>query len=125
MTAGVESTRLLPDTVKWSIAAIVTGGALVGFYVFSDHSLLLRVVLLLVALGISTAIASQTVGGRTALGFARDARIEVRKVVWPTRKETVQTTMIILVAVCIVASFLWLIDAGLAVAMRVLLGTGA
>jgi len=79
----------------------------------------------LVALvAVSVAIGYQTDKGRLAWGFLRDARTEVRKVVWPTRRETAQTTLIVIVVVTAVAIILWLFDAFLAWAMRLFLGVG-
>ena len=61
----------------------------------------------------------------TLIGFGREARMEVRKVVWPSRQETVQTTFMVIVAVIIIGIFLWLIDMLLAEAIQLLTGTGA
>ena len=60
--------------------------------------------------------------GQSVVGFGREARAEVRKVVWPTRQETVQTTLMVLVAVIIIGIFLWLIDMALVSAVQSLTG---
>jgi len=125
MTAETQTASAIPDALKWIVVAALAAGGIGAFYYYADHSLLLRVVGLLVVGGVALFVASTTASGRTALGFIRDARTEVRKVVWPTRKETVQTTLIVLAAVCVVALFLWGVDAVLAVAVRALLGRGA
>lgn len=96
--------------------------AIGGFYYFDDQPHWLRVIALLVAVGISGVIALQTKMGKTAWAFRRDAIVEVRKVVWPTRKETVQTTTIVLIVVIIMALLLWLLDSFLAWAVRFLTG---
>jgi preprotein translocase subunit SecE len=66
----------------------------------------------------------QTETGRQGYNFVLEARDEVRKVVWPTRKETVQTTMIIIATVLLVAVFLWIIDIFLLWAVRLMTGQG-
>lgn len=97
-------------------------GATGAFYYYGDESLLLRVVGLLVALIISAFIAYQSAPGKTAWGFVKDSRTEVRKVVWPTRKETAQTTLFVIVAVIIMGIFFFLLDMLLGWAVRLLTG---
>jgi preprotein translocase subunit SecE len=122
--ARAESAGGFPDTLKWVLSVGLLGAAIVGFYVYAEQSLLLRVVVLLAVAAISVAIAYQTEKGRLAWGFLRDARTEVRKVVWPTRRETGQTTLIVIVVVALVALILWVFDGLLTYLVRLLLGTG-
>ncbi|MDH3537492.1 MAG: preprotein translocase subunit SecE, partial [Gammaproteobacteria bacterium] len=82
----------------------------VGFYYFEEESQLLRVLGMLAVAVVAFLIAATSEPGRRSLGFAKDARIEVRKVVWPTRQETVQTTIAVLFMVVLVAIMLWLFD---------------
>ncbi len=110
MNSNVETAGDMLDTVKLGFSLIIVLAALVGFYIYADQSLLYRVIGLLAAAGISVAIALQTEKGRQIWGYFHDAQIEVRKVVWPTRQETVQTTLIVIVMVIIVAIILWLLD---------------
>ncbi|MCP4701814.1 MAG: preprotein translocase subunit SecE [Gammaproteobacteria bacterium] len=98
------------DTIKWLAVWLLTGAGLAGFYSFSEYSLLLRVISLLVLLGAAVFIASRTEKGRGAWGFTRDAQLEVRKVVWPTRRETMQVTGIVLVMVMVMALMIWAVD---------------
>ena len=111
------------DNLKWLFAVAVIIAALWGFYAYADQSLLLRAVVLLAALGVAAAAALQTEKGRVAWAFGRDARTEVRKVVWPSRKETGQTTGLILAMVAVVAVFLWILDTFLCWLTRTLLGS--
>ena len=97
-------------------------GATGAFYYYGDESLLLRVIGLLVALVVSAFIAYQSTAGKTAWAFVKDSRTEVRKVVWPTRKETAQTTMFVIVAVIIMGIFFFLLDMLLGWAARLLTG---
>jgi preprotein translocase subunit SecE len=112
------------DTVKLAAAAVVLVAGIYGFYHFAAYSALLRVVGLLVTAGIAAAIALQTAQGRRLWEFAGDARTEVRKVVWPTRQETVQTTLVVIVMVLILGIILWLFDMMLMGILRLLTGQG-
>jgi preprotein translocase subunit SecE len=124
MSAKLETASTMPDVLKWVFAATLLAAGLVGFYYFGDYSTLLRVIGLLLAVGASVVVAVQTVKGRMAWEFMRDSRTEVRKVVWPTRKETTQTTLIIMGVVTIVALIMWTLDTMLGWMVRVLLGQG-
>ena len=109
------------DTAKLMAALLILIAGVGGFYYFADESQLLRVIGLLVIAATAFFIVSTTEIGRRGLGFVRDARVEVRKVVWPTRAETTQTTIAVLIMVFIVAIMLWLIDMTLGWGVRSLL----
>ncbi|MEX2129902.1 MAG: preprotein translocase subunit SecE [Pseudohongiellaceae bacterium] len=101
------------DWLKWSIvAAIVFAGVYANSY-FSAESLLLRTIGLLVLAGVAGWTAAQTVKGKAFIELCLEARVEIRKVVWPTRQETSQTTVVVLIVVFVVALILWLLDWGL------------
>ena len=76
------------------------------------------------AIGLSVFVAVQTEKGRHLWDFMRDSRTEVRKVVWPTRKETTTTTLIVMGVAGLVAVMMWGLDSILAVLVRLLLGQG-
>jgi preprotein translocase subunit SecE len=124
MSARLEMTTALADLLKWIVAIALFVAALAAFYLFPDESLLLRVVGLLVAAGLACAIVYTTAKGREGWHFLRDARTEVRKVVWPTRTETLQTTGIVIVVVSLLAVIMWGFDSLLSVAVKSLLGSG-
>jgi preprotein translocase subunit SecE len=86
--------------------------------------MVLRVVGLLVISGGAAAVALQTERGRALWQFASDARMEVRKVVWPSRQETLQTTLVVIVMVLIVGIILWLFDMVLMAILKALTGQG-
>ena len=113
----------MPDVLKWIAAAVLLGGGLVGFYYFSEQSTLLRVIGLLLAIGASAVVSVQTEKGRAVWEFMRDSRTEVRKVVWPTRKETTTTTAIVMGVVFVVGLILWLLDTLFGMLVRILLGS--
>ena len=121
MVTKTEQTSSGFDTVKLMIALLALIAGMVGFYYFADESQLLRVIGLLAVVTTAFFIVSTTEIGRRSLGFARDARVEVRKVVWPTRTETTQTTIAVLIMVFLVAIMLWLFDMALGWGVRSLL----
>ena len=96
--------------------------AVFAFYYFSDYLVLVRVIGLLVAVGIAVAIALTTDLGGQLMGFVNDSRTELRKVVWPTRAETLQTSLAVVLMVIIMGIFLWLLDMFLFWLVRLLTG---
>ncbi|VAW72468.1 Protein translocase subunit SecE [hydrothermal vent metagenome] len=112
------------DTAKLAAAVALLVGAIAAFYWFADHSLLMRVLGLLVIAVISVFIAAQTVVGHSVISFLGDTRTEVRKVVWPTRAETTQTVMAVMFVVILMGLFLWMLDMFLLWAIRILTGQG-
>ncbi len=110
MVSKTEQSTSAIDTFKLMTAVLVLIAGVVGFYYFEDESQLLRVLGMLAVAVIAFLIAATSDQGRRSLGFVKDARVEVRKVVWPTRQETLQTTIAVLFMVILVAIMLWLFD---------------
>ncbi|HOB62413.1 MAG TPA: preprotein translocase subunit SecE [Candidatus Competibacteraceae bacterium] len=110
------------DTLKLLAAGAIVLIALAAFYVFANHGLLVRVIGLLIALGIAVTIALKTELGAETLEFMRGARSELRKIVWPTRAETTQTTLIVIAMVVIMGLLLWLLDIVLFWLVRLITG---
>ncbi|AHK79757.1 preprotein translocase subunit SecE [Ectothiorhodospira haloalkaliphila] len=98
------------DTVKLLAAVGLLVAGVTGFYWFADQSTLLRVLGLLAFAAVSVGIIFTTAKGRTLAAFLTDARTEVRKMVWPSRTETLQTALVVIAITILVAIFLWLID---------------
>ncbi len=98
------------DAFKLLAAGAIVLSALVAFYIFANHSLLVRVIGLLAAAGAAVVIALKTEWGAETLEFVQGSRTELRKVVWPTRAETTQTTLIVIAMVVIMGLLLWLLD---------------
>jgi len=122
-TEVVVSNKL--DTMKLVFALAILVAGVYGFYLYEAESLLYRVLGMVFAAGVALAIASTTQMGQAVTGFAHEARLEVRKVVWPTRQETVQTTIMVIIAVIVIGIFLWIIDMLLANAIQLLTSAGA
>ena len=124
MSTSIQATSAVPDLAKWIGAFAILFGGIAGFYYWSDESLLLRVIALLVLSAAALFVAVQTEKGRAAWDFVRDSHTEVRRVVWPTRKETTQTTLIVIAMVALVAVIMWILDGLLAWLVKLALGTG-
>jgi preprotein translocase subunit SecE len=118
-----ESSRL--DSLKLGAAVLMVGGGVFAFYHYEDQHLVLRVLGLLAVAAIAVFVAAQTGLGRNVLGFISGAQSEVRRVVWPTRTETVQTTLAVVLMVFLVGIFLWLLDMLLLWAIQLLTGQGS
>jgi preprotein translocase subunit SecE len=98
------------DIVKWSITFLLLAAAVIGNYYFAQESVLIRAVGVVVAIALALLMAMQTEKGRVAVAFAKEARTEVRKVVWPTRQEAIQTTGIVLLATVFMSLLMWGLD---------------
>ena len=101
------------DSLKWGFIFLLLAAAVAGNYVYGEESVLIRAVAVVVLVGIAGLIALQTEKGRNAAIFAKEARTEVREVVWPTRQEALQTTGIVLVVTLLMSVLLWLLDTAL------------
>lgn len=124
MNSKVETAGGRLDTIKITLALVLVILATAAFYVYPEESLLMRVIGILGAMAVATVIVLQTEKGRQIWGFIQDSQTEVRKVVWPTREETLQTTLIVVLMVVFIAIFLWLLDMFLGWSVGTLLGRG-
>ena len=122
MTTDVRTSGL--DTVKLSVALLVLVGGIGAFYLFADQELWVRTIALFVAVAVAVGTASVTALGRSIWSFFGETRTEVRKVVWPTRAETVQTTLAVMFLVVLMGFILWGLDAILFWLIRLLTGQG-
>ncbi len=98
------------DIAKLVIASALVVAGIVGYYWLVDSALILRVLAVLAGLAAGAAVAWLTAPGREFVVFAGESIAEVKKVVWPTRKETMQTTAAVFAFVVVMAIFLWLSD---------------
>ncbi|MCP5125721.1 MAG: preprotein translocase subunit SecE [Gammaproteobacteria bacterium] len=122
-TNSETQTLSRPDALKLAAASALILIALVAFYLFANQLILVvRVMGLLIAVGAAVAIALKTEPGAETLEFIRGARSELRKVVWPTRAETTQTTLIVLAMVILMGILLWLFDMLLLWLVRLITG---
>jgi preprotein translocase subunit SecE len=110
MSANVEEQNKGLDSVKWLISIGLLVAAVVLNMMFEQESALLRAVGVVTAVIVAGLIAATTFKGKTFISFAKESRIEVRKVVWPTRQEAMQTTLIIAAATAVIAVILYFLD---------------
>ena len=106
--AEAKDTRF--DLVKWLVVAALVVVAVVGNQYFSAEPILYRVLALLVVAVVAGLLALRTVKGQAFFVLLKEARVEIRKVVWPTRQETTQTTLIVVAVVLVMALLLWGLD---------------
>ena len=99
--------------LKWLVVTALVGGGIFANWFFRDESLLYRVGGLLVVAVLASLVAVTTTQGAATWSLLKESRAEIRRVVWPTRAETSQTTMIVLAMVVVFAFILWLLDSGL------------
>lgn len=112
------------DTIKMFVSIAILLGSVVTYYVFSDWHAVIRVLVVLLGVGLATYVLYTTELGASWFRYLVHTKKEVRQVVWPTRKETAQTTLIVVIAVIIVGIFLWLIDMFFLWAVKLLTGQG-
>jgi preprotein translocase subunit SecE len=110
METKLEEQPTFVDTAKLALAIVVVLAGLVGYYYFADASALLRALAVIAALAIAAAVAFTSLQGRILWKFIQGARVELNKVVWPTREETIQTTLVVLVVALFGGVFFWLLD---------------
>ena len=114
----------MADKIKLLLAVLLVIGGVAGYYIFADAPMIVRVLSVLAGLVLGGVVAGMSQTGRQFFQFAGEARDEAKKVVWPTRKETLQTTAIVFAFVVIMAMFLWLVDGSLLWGMKKLIGRG-
>jgi len=121
-TSAETSGQSAIDWLKWIVVYAVVGAGVFGNWYYQDQSVLYRVLGLLVLAIVALLTLVQTQKGRAAWDLLKDARSEIRRVVWPTRQETVQTTMIVLVLIMVFSLILWLLDSGLSWLVSTVIG---
>ena len=117
-----ESQSGFLDIIKLLIAAGVLVGGLYGYYYLLEWTLPLRVLLVLGGLIVGVAIAMTSTQGRRLWAFIQGSRVEIRKVVWPTKQETTQTAIAVFVFTLVMALFFWGLDSFLLWLTRTLVG---
>lgn len=119
-SASMESPKL--DILKWGVVIALVGAGIAGNAYFADESLLYRLLALLVLAAVAGFVALQTAKGRSFWQLLKDARVEIRKVVWPTKSETQKTTLIVMAVVVLVGLLLWALDSLLSLAVSGIIG---
>ena len=100
----------MADTIKLVAAVLLVAAGVAGYYALGEAALILRVLAVVAGIAAGAAVAALSDRGREFIAFAREAVVETKKVVWPTRKETMQTTAAVFGFVVVMALFLWVSD---------------
>ena len=125
MTEQVQQSVSVLDTAKLVAGAAILAGGIAAFYMLPDLPIWVRWLIVLAALVLAGFIAMQSAFGHRFAQFVTLARGELRKVVWPTGKETWRTTLVVFVFVVVMGFFFWFLDIGLAWASKALTGRGS
>lgn len=112
----------MTDKIKLLAAVLMVIAGIAGFYYFADSPTVVRIGAILAGFAAAVAIFWFTRSGQQFFVYSQESVVEARKVVWPTRKETIQTTGIVFAFVVVMALFLWMVDAGLLWAVKLLMG---
>jgi preprotein translocase subunit SecE len=113
------------DKVKLVLSMLLIAAGIAGFYLLADKALVLRILAVIVGLIAAAVLFRTTELGQQSFAFVGDAVAEAKRVVWPTRKETIQTTMVVFVLVIVMAAFLAVVDIGFSKMIQWILGRGA
>ena len=110
LACQIEVEEEVLDKLKLTAAALIVVAAIAVFYVFGGSSALLSTGIVIVSVIVGAGVALTSEPGRNAWQFAVGTRMEVRKVVWPSRRETIQSTMVVIALVILIGLYLWLLD---------------
>ena len=112
------------DKMKLAIAIVIVIAGVAGYYLLADQAAWMRWLSVIASLVLAAVVVAFSRYGSEFRRFVELARIELRKIVWPTRQETLQTTLVVFGFVIVAGVFFWLLDLALAWATKALTGTG-
>ncbi len=111
------------DIIKWLVVAVIVIAGIYGnSYFANDYSVLYRTLALLPMAAVAILVALQTVKGAAFWRLVKESRTEIRRVVWPTRQEVTQTTLVVVLVVVVMALILWALDWALNQIISLLIG---
>ena len=110
------------DKLKLGAAILLVCAGITGFYLLGESPAIMRVAVVLAGVGLGAAVAWSSAPGKQFYAFAQESAAETRKVVWPSRKESMQTTGIVFLFVVTMAIFLWVVDAGILWVVKLVMG---
>ena len=122
MSVVTEDKQFRLDWLKWLVAILVLGGAIYANWYFAAESVLYRAVGMIVAVVVAVGFISQTEKGVAVIALEVGARTEWRKVVWPTKQERNQTTLIVVALILLMSLILWGIDSFLSWGASLIIG---
>lgn len=103
----------MQDKLKLGLVGLLVAAGVVGFYLLPEAQTVLRVLVFVASVAAGAAVFWFSAPGREFVAYAQESLVEARKVVWPSRKETTQMTMMVFVFVFVLALFMWLVDSSL------------
>lgn len=112
----------MSDKIKLLFAFLLVVAGIAGYYYLHDSAAVLRLLSVLAGVLLAVGVASTSESGRQFIAFGRDSIAEAKRVVWPSRKETLQTTGVVILFAITMALFLWLVDASLMTMVNKLMG---
>jgi preprotein translocase subunit SecE len=112
------------DAAKLAAGVLIVGAGVAAFYLLSTQPIWLRWIIVLAGLVLGALVSLQSFQGKTFWAFVQSSRIELRKVVWPNRQETIQVTIVVFVMVIVLSLFFWGLDSLLGFVTRWLTGNG-
>ena len=115
----------MADKIKLLVAVLLVIAGLAGFYFFADAPAVVRVLSVVAGLVLAGVVVGMSAPGKRFFSFALAARDEAKKVVWPTRKETIQMTGVVIAFVVVMALFMWTVDGILLWLVRLAMGQGS
>jgi preprotein translocase subunit SecE len=124
MTDQVQENATALDALKLAAGVVILAAGIAGFYLLADLPIWLRWIIVLAALVVGALVSLQSYQGKTFWGFVQSSRIELRKVVWPNRQETMQVTLVVFVMIIVLGFFFWGVDTLLALLTKWLTGRG-
>jgi preprotein translocase subunit SecE len=124
MTEQVQESATAADVAKLTVGVAILAGGIAAFYLLSDLPIWLRWIIVLAALVAGAFVGLQSYQGKTFSAFVQSSRIELRKVVWPNRQETMQVTLVVFVMIIVLGLFFWGVDSLLGFVTKWLTGRG-
>jgi preprotein translocase subunit SecE len=112
----------MADKIKLSVALLLVLGGIAGFYALQESAAVVKLAVVLLGLVLAVVVAWTSAPGKQLFAFGGEAIAEAKRVVWPTRKETIQTTGIVILFAVVMALFLWMVDASLMLVVNKLMG---
>ncbi len=114
----------MADKIKTLVALLLVVAGVTGYYALSESAAVVRVLTVLLGVLAAAGVLWTTASGKQFFGFAGDSVAEAKRVVWPNRKETMQTTGVVILFAVVMALFLWAVDASLLMIVNKLMGRG-
>jgi len=114
----------MADKIKLLVAFLLVAAGIAGYYYLRDSAAVLQLLSVLAGLMLASVVAWTSEPGKAFFAFGKDSIAEAKRVVWPSRKETLQTTGVVILFAVTMALFLWVVDTGLMLTLNSLMGRG-